>query len=491
MRPDRDQERKNAIRRDMIMAGVAVALFAGLGAFLTFMSADAARLFQSVGAVLFDQPAPAMAPQPKQVTAAPVKGCKYCQTLKTIQHNFAAKAKAAQDLQDSALKASRSGGTEPNGVKRAPGASRADLAAATDSFERFAAAAAALKPFVDACEQESFCQPGFLPAKAAQTCEETAEDAGWRGPAMGLAAVAREAALSCIAQSCPSIDCGAATNLRQNLVDAAQALSVVGGPVALAKGQPRLKDLPVGAAALSNEVAKAIKDVAYAAQLYPALIERPDKPALERAAQMPAMVADMAARQSEAMRNAADVMLQAAVVTPYAQDARRESAWRMKALSLSIAEAGKMSAIDLLNGPDGKAYRIALSQNWGAALVDLAAASAFLDRVNAYAMAPSGCNGQTAIAAQAVRDAAALLDICRARAACPIGAGVRSATPARTVDDARAALADLIPRGQAAGDVFAASQVGAAPPDQAATELAQAASVLNAGGVCQPDQSPQ
>ena len=488
MRPDREKERKNAIRRDMILAGVVVAAFAGLGAFLTFMTGDAARLFQSVGAALFDRPATvAEAPRPKLVPAAEVKGCKYCQTLAKIHSDFAAKAAAAKTLMDSAVKAAR--GQPSGGGQPAKGASPADLAAATDSYERFSAAATALEPFVAACEHEGFCQAAMPAAAQTQTCSETVDDAGLRGPATGMATVARDVALACIAQACPSVDCAAVGELRQNLLAAAGAMSVLGEPVAVSKGQPRLTDLPVGAATLSGEIAKAIKEVEYVAKLYPSLIERPEATTLDRAAQMPAMVANLATRQTDALRSAADVMAQAAVVTPASIDARREAAWRMKTLSLSISEAGKMSAHDLLNGPEGKAYRIALSQNWGAALVDLAALTALSDRVAAQSASASGCNGQTAAAAQGARDAAALLDICRARAACPVGLRPGKAAGALTHDAARAALAELIPTAQSAGDVLAAA-LGPPPSDEAnATELTQAAAVLNAGGVCQAGQA--
>jgi hypothetical protein len=160
-RPDREKERKDAIRRDLVFAGLAVAAFVCLGAFLTFMSGDAARLFQSVGAVLMNRPvAPPVIP-PKAVRVPALKGCKYCLTLKKIQHDFALKAKAAQDLQDSALKASRSVTADKDAAKHAATTSRAELAAATDSFERFAAAAKALEPYLAACEQEAFCRPDY------------------------------------------------------------------------------------------------------------------------------------------------------------------------------------------------------------------------------------------------------------------------------------------------------------------------------------------
>lgn len=481
MRPDREQERKNAIRRDMMWAGLAVAAFVGLGAFLTFMSADATRLFQSISAVFFNRPAPsAIAQKPKTAQPAGVKGCKYCQTLRKIHQDFTNKALGAKSIQDAAVKTTRG---QPS-----QGTGKTEFAAASDRFERFSAAAAALEPFLAACEQESFCQPGYVSAKGPAACQETADDAGLRGPAVGMATVARDVALACIAQECPSVDCGQVGELRQDLVEAAGAMGVLGEPVAVSKGQPKLTDLPVGAATLSGEIAKSIKEVEYIAQLYPSLIERHEATTIERASQMPAMVADLATRQNEQLRSVADVMAQASVVTPAGLDARREAAWRMKSLSLSVAEAGRMSAHDLLNGPEGKAYRTALSQNWGAALVDLAALTALADRVAAQDGVASGCNGQTASTAQSVRDAAALLDICRARAACPVGLSPRKWEAIANHDSARAALSELIPRAQAAGDVLAATL---GPPPSVATganELAQAAAVLNAGGVCQAGQ---
>jgi hypothetical protein len=490
VRPDREQERKNAIRRDLILAGAAVAAFVSLGAFLTFMSGDAARMFQSVAAVVFDRPAPKLgAAQPETAARPEVKGCKYCVTLRKIQTDFAVKAKRAQDLQDAAFKATRGGSAAKDGTKPQAGASQADLAAATDSFERHSAAAKALEPFLAACEQESFCKPGFTAVKAGQACAESVDDAGLRGPAVGMAAVARDAAMACISQACPAVDCAAVGDLRQDLVEAAEAMAAVGAPVAVSKGQPRLTDLQVGAATLDSEISKAIREVEYVAKLYPSLIERPEETKLERAAQMPAMVGTLATRQTEMLRSVADVMAQAAVVTPAAIDARRETAWRMKSLSLSIGEAGRMSAHDLLNGKDGKAYRIALSQNWGAALVDLAALTALADRLTAHVSSASGCNGQTAAAAQSAREAVALLDICRARAACPVGMSPREGHADRTLDGARAALAQVIPRAQAAGDVLSANLGPAAA--SGGNELAQAAAILNAGGVCQAGQSAQ
>jgi hypothetical protein len=299
-----------------------------------------------------------------------------------------------------------------------------------------------------------------------------------------MANVAREAAVACIAQACPSVDCGAVGELRQNLVEAAGAMSALGEPVAVSKGQPRVRDLPVGAATLASEISRAIKDVQYAAQNYPSLIERPQN-AAQHSGQKPVMAEELAARQTETLRSVADVMAQAAVVTPFSIDARREAAWRMKSLSLSVGEAGRLSSLELLNGAEGKAYRIALSQNWGAALVDLAALSALSDRVNAMAAAPSGCNGQTVAAAQAARDAAALLDICRARAGCPVGLTPGPQADLRSTDAARAALGEAIPRAQAAGDVLSASLGQSAGAAVGGNELALAAAVLNAGGVCQ------
>lgn len=491
VRPDREKERKDAIRRDMILACVAVVAFVGLGALLTFLSGDAARLVQSVRGIFMDGPPQRVAQPARPVRAAEVTGCKYCATLKKLHNDFAAKAKAAHELQDAAQKAAGPDTQDiPAGVQ-IEGTSRAELTAAADSFERFSAAEKALQPFVAACEQETFCRPGFPAAPSSETCEETADDAALREPAAGMAAVAREAALACIAQACPAVDCATAVGLRQDLIDAAQAMAIVGEPVAAAKGQPKPADLPVGAATVSGEIARAIKDVEYAAQNYPSLIERPGQNAQSKNQQQPSMAADLAVRQPDILRSIADVMVQAAVVTPFARDPRREAAWRMKSLALSIAEAGRMSDRDLLNGENGKAYRIALSQNWGAALVDLAALSAMADRMNAAKISASGCNGLTAAAAQAARDAAALLDICRARAACPVGAGPNAATAIKTAADARAALAELIPRAQSAGDVLNASisrEAGASP---SANELAQAAAVLNAGGVCQAGQPAQ
>lgn len=483
-RPDRDKERQDAIRRDMMWAGVAVLAFVALGAFLTFLSGDAARIMQDAAGLFWDRPAPVLAETPQSTRPVEIKGCKYCLTLKKIQHDFAKKAENARQIVDAAKKAPRSGAPAAGNSGSVAGASPADIAAATESLERFSSAADALTPFVAACEQESFCSPGYL-AELPKTCSEDVSDAGLRGPAAGMAAVAREAALACIAQSCPVVDCAAVGNLRQDLIEAADAMSVVGEPVAVSKGQPRLKDLPVGPATLSSEVAKAIKEVEFAAQNYPSLIERPSGAAQQRPSQKSSMAEDLVSRQTEQLRSIADVMAQAAVVTPFSLDARREAAWRMKSLSLSTAEAGRMSSHDLLNGQEGKAYRIALSQNWGAALVDLAALSAMYDRLNAHAATPQGCNGQTSSAAQGARDAAALLDICRARAACPVGLPQR--TVARSIDAARQALAELIPRAQASGDVLAASLGQAA--SQTGNELTQAAVVLNAGGVCQAGQA--
>jgi hypothetical protein len=485
-RPDREKERKDAIRRDLTWAGIVVVAFAGLGAFLTFMSGDAARLLQSVAAAFSNRPMPQPSIVPKLVRVEEVKGCKYCLTLKKIHRDFSVKAKKAQDLQDAALKASRSGGPDKAEAKQAAGASRAELAAATDSFERFSAAAKALEPFVTACEQESFCRPGYLASQPAKACQETADDAGLRSPAAGMAAVAREAALACIAQACPAVDCTAVGALRQDLVDAAEAMAIVGEPVAVSKGQPRLKDLPVGAATLAGEIVRTMREIEFAAQNYPSLIERPADGANQRSGQKPTMAEDLVSRQTEMLKSTADVMAQAAVVTPFSIDARREAAWRMKSLSLSMTEAARMSSQELLNGQDGKAYRIALSQNWGAALVDLAALAALHDRISASASAAGGCNGQTAAAAQAARDAAALLDICRARAACPVGLPSHGAG-SRSLDAARQALSELIPRAQAAGDVLSASLGQSAA--QTGNELSQAAAVLNAGGVCQAGQA--
>jgi hypothetical protein len=301
-----------------------------------------------------------------------------------------------------------------------------------------------------------------------------------------MAAVAREAALACIAQACPAVDCTAVGALRQDLVDAAEAMAIVGEPVAVSKGQPRLKDLPVGAATLAGEIVRTMREIEFAAQNYPSLIERPADGANQRSGQKPTMAEDLVSRQTEMLKSTADVMAQAAVVTPFSIDARREAAWRMKSLSLSMTEAARMSSQELLNGQDGKAYRIALSQNWGAALVDLAALAALHDRISASASAAGGCNGQTAAAAQAARDAAALLDICRARAACPVGLPSHGAG-SRSLDAARQALSELIPRAQAAGDVLSASLGQSAA--QTGNELSQAAAVLNAGGVCQAGQA--
>jgi hypothetical protein len=491
VRPDREKERKDAIRRDMILAGVAVVAFVGLGALLTFLSGDAARLVQSLRGLFMDGPPQITAQPPKPVRQAEISGCKYCATLKKIHHDFEAKAKAARELQDAAQKAASPDAQDVPAGGQLEGASRAELAAASDSFERFAAAASALQPYVAACEQESFCRADYAVAPADETCPETADDAALREPAAGMAAVAREAALACIAQACPAIDCAVAGGLRQDLINSAQAMALVGEPVAAAKGHPKPADLPVGAATLSGEIARAIKDVEYAAQNYPSLIERPGQSAQSKNQQQPSMAQDLAVRQPDILRSIADVMVQAAVVTPFARDPRREAAWRMKSLALSIAEAGRMSDRELLNGADGKAYRVALSQNWGAALVDLAALSAMADRMKAAKVSAAGCNGLTAAAAQSARDAAALLDICRARAACPVGAGPNAATALKTSADARAALVELIPRAQSAGDVLNASisrESGAAP---SGNELAQAAVVLNAGGVCQAGQPAQ
>lgn len=478
------------MRRDMIIVGLVVLFVAGIGALLAFMSGDAARLFQSVRFALMDEPPAAVAPRPTPRAFAPVQGCKYCATLKTLQQSFAQKASAAKSRKEAAERAAKTGGTDAVKGTAAAADRKSDLAEANEAFERSSTAAQALKDFAEACEQEAFCQPGFL-AKPGAACSETAEDAELRGPAMGMASVAREAALACVAAACPQVDCDQAMALRFDLIEAAQAMTTLGAPVAAQKGQPALKDLPVGAATLSNEMSKAIKDIEYVAKLYPALLEQAAQTppnATPSGPQLPAMIADLAQRQSEAIRSAADVMTQAAIVTPFVQDVRREAAWRMKALSLSVAEAGRMSVPENLNGPQGKAFRLALSQSWGAALVDLASAVALLDRMAVATNAASGCNGQMAAAAQAAREAAALLDVCRARAACPVGGGPQSTGAAASAEAARALLAGVVPRAQSSASVLA---VGLDPNpviSQQGNELAQAALVLNAGGACRANQ---
>jgi hypothetical protein len=470
-----------------MVAGAAVVGFMGVGALLTFMYGDASRLFQSVRSVVSSEPPPIERIEVKAPPPVKVEGCKYCLTLKTIQASFAAKAQAAKARHAAAQRAAEATVSDPAKARAAAKARQTDLAEALDALDRNGKAAAALAAYAEVCEQEAFCQPGFA-EKRGPVCAETVDDAGWRGPVSGMAAEARDAALSCAAAECAAIDCNQAAILRQDLVAAAQAMGRLGGPVAAAKGQPPLQDLPVGAATLSSEITKAVKDVEYVAKLFPALIERLDAKASQSAAQMPAMVVDLSARQADAIRSAAEVMLQAAVVTPFAQDVRREAAWRMKALSLSVSAAGQAAAPEILNGPEAKAAREALAQNWGAALVDLAAVTALLDRLGAETASPTGCNGQTAAAAQAARDAAALLDICRARAACPVSPGARTIGDIRDADTARSALAELIPRAQATASVLSAAQGPASAPPPNGGEFAQAAMVLNAAGVCRRAQ---
>jgi hypothetical protein len=487
VRPDRDRERKEAIRRDLYVAGAAVLGFMGVGALLTFMYGDAARLAQSVRSIVLSEPMPVDRIEVKAPPPMKVEGCKYCITLKTIQMSFAAKAEAAKVRHAAAQRAAEATVSDPAKAQVAAKARQADLADAIDAMDRNGKAAAALAAYTEVCEQEAFCKPDFAVAKG-PVCAETVDDAAWRGPVMGLAAEARDAALGCAAAECASIDCGQAAALRHDLLAAAHAMSQLGGPVAASRGQPALPDLPVGAATLANEINKSVKDVEYVAKLFPALIERSDPKTSQRAAQMPAMVVDMSARQAEAIRNAAEVMSQAAVVTPFPQDVRREASWRMKALSMSVTAAGQAAAPEFLNGPEAAAAREALAQNWGAALVDLAAVTAMLDRVKAEAMSATGCNGQTAAAAQAARDAAALLDICRARASCPISAGEQTIGPIADADAARAALADLIPRAQSAASVLAAAQGPAPAATPNGGEMAQVALVLNVAGVCRRSQ---
>jgi hypothetical protein len=465
------------IKRQLMLASAVAVGVTSLGFFMAYLWGDA-RIFDAIRFALVDETPP---PGPRAHTpSAPkaVKGCRYCATLNELHQSFAAKALAAEEGRTDVVRAIKDAGDGPSRA-----AKQKELAAVEDLAERWRTAADTLAGYVAACEGERHCKAP--PAAPAKQCPQSEADAAAQGPALGLASVARELAVACVAAQCPAVHCEQAAVLRQDLLDVGQALSVLGNPVsAPAKAGPAPADVPVGPATLASELSQIIKDVDYLAKRYPSLLEPVRAGAQPAAAtQGAAMMNDMLSKLAEKMRGSAEVMTQAAIVTPVAIDARREAAWRTKSLSLSVAEAALLSSPDAANGPDGKSVRARLTQAWGAALVDLAAIVALNERLKRDAPAAAGCDGALAVAGQAVREAAALMDLCRARSACAVG-GSAPAQFDGTPAGARAMLWELIPRAQASASVLTAN-VGPPPnPAQVSTEAGQATAILGAGGAC-------
>ncbi|HAJ48555.1 MAG TPA: hypothetical protein DCL54_18410, partial [Alphaproteobacteria bacterium] len=464
MRYGRRNDPKKAIKRDLIAAAALIVAMTCVGVLVVFISADARRAVSGLltYALVNDPPPPTQQTQ-KAAAPAPAQGCKYCLTLLEMKQNFEIKAAAAETRRASLAKLA----SDVEG-ETGEASTKANLQNAERDLALFRSASSTLAGFAQVCTQQEYCRRADEKGSVPQSCPQTQEDANYQQSAMGMAVVARDAAIACASSSCPQVDCVEAAGVRAGLMQAAGALAGLGIPLKASKTLGAPAQLPVGPAQLAGELERAVKDAQYQAGLFPRLLEpqiatKVQDLAAAPGSDLPVMVPEMMGKLSESIRGSAEVMMQSAIVNPATFDARREAAWRMKSLSLAIADAGRFSEKHLLASADGDKYRLSLVQAWGAALVDLATIRALMDRMQREAPGAQGCDGGLAAAAQAAREAIALIDVCRARAACPVSAGPVEDDPTTNtsrdeVDQAasfRSQLQELIPRVQGAASTMA------------------------------------
>jgi hypothetical protein len=482
---------RKALRRDLIVAAVVIVLGLGLGAVLAFAWGDATRMFNIVKMAFVDENQPLELDEIPQFKAdAPVQGCRYCVVLNEVYRRFERRAAIAKTNVAALTLAISQSDDEAAKLRK-----RTELAEVKRVSARSSTAVAILKTYVNACAQEDFCRVP-VPPPTQGACAQTEIDTAMRGPAMGLAAAAKDVALACAVNACPAIDCAQSDALREQLTSVSRSLAVLGGPGATSRNPVAPFDLPVGAAALGNELNRVLSEASYVARLFPLMLEPGGAQPANGApvqAQLPTMAPEMISNQAGNLQALSAELAEASNVTPALIDMRREAAWRVKTLSLGLSEAGTLMAGLSEEGADEAAKWSALSSAWGSAMLSLGAVAALESRLKLEPPSPEGCDGALGSAAQSTRESAALLDMCRVRAACvskrkgadhvalPIGA-----TAAERAKKARELLAELIPRAQAGASLLSVTG-GSAVASGNAAETGQTAAALGAEGVCRRD----
>lgn len=494
------RRQQRTIRQELTIIAVVIVLAVGAGALLRFLGEDSARMFAWVGSFLANNSSPSLSSKLSSFDAEePVGGCRHCVVLNEIHRKFERRARASEHHSKSLeLALQQTDDAKMRAVKQA------ELTLARINVAQAKEAVRTLGAYAASCESQPFCK--LTTASAPSGCLALTDDTSVLEPALTLTATVKSYAMSCAANACPSVSCAKAEELRSQLGAVSGALRILGTPIAPAAGIVEPKNTPVGASTLHDELKHIADETAYAARLFPMMLEpQKDKPqALSdtKTQRLPAMAPEMIAEEARVLQDMASDMVTASSLLPIAYDARKEAAWRLKALSISLSDVGRW-ADAIVNANKGSVPLAEpkpeiwthLVDAWGRALVDLAQVSALQQRLADDRLAAGGCDGTMARAAQESREALALLDLCRLRAACPstqtIPAGAADAvsSAARDVSQAsdpgrlaRGTIDALMPRAQAtAGDFGAAASLSAETEE---TSQADGRIALAAEGIC-------
>lgn len=440
------------------VAGVIVVAL-GLGGLAASLSVD----LSPPGLDLIRPPKPAVVEQIKRVekqraVQAQASGCKHCSSVAELAQQFTRRAETAR-THASALKAALPKISDETAMM----ASRLEeLKTAEAQAVRAEEAASVLTGWASRCTSEEFCKA--QPVRA-RSCAPAGDER--TAATVLIAAAVREAASTCAAAACPSIDCQASGALRTDLGEIERTLDDAGGKLTAPADKTQAASLPVGASTFGAELKRINDESAYVTKMVPLLLDR-SKAKGELTKLAPAMIDQRALSAAQL----ANVMLEAVAVSDAkAQDPRNEAAWRLKSLAANLAALGKDTQA-------GSVKWERASDSIGAAFMDLARLHALLDRVSNVGAGDESCDGSVASAAQQLRDARAMLDLCRMRSAC-IGRG-----GAGTSMKAGASSANVFERAQTAVQSLSVDELGADQALPVAESPTFAIDSLRSGGVC-------